>query len=347
MQNDQGGGVPHVIYYTIAIAILACAIFIYFHDAVVRIILPFKLFELKIVGFTTNQLNYLSHWAKNTPTIAVTAQDLYTLSNIIGLTLRWLSVPVALITIVLLWRFHPANKLSTTHDMNSLLQSMQTVFPETQPIVGKHLDAEEINKGLWRMASTPVEFMREHHLLKANKTIDQGLAVEVFIKQLGAVWVGEEKLSTMEKAVFGILAAYACYDRSEADKAANEISFSAQKDNLNFTLALQLFEQYKAEEKIEKIIQSHHYVYTIFSSLLESARKSGTVSTAALLWLKAQHRSLWYCLNNVGRQAVFVEAAAVRSHWLVEKALAGPVAMPMVDRAIHGLNAVFKTVEIE
>nr|WP_235603456.1 hypothetical protein [Piscirickettsia litoralis] len=81
--------------------------------------------------------------------------------------------------------------------------------------------------------------------------------------------------------------------------------------------------------------------------MLEAARQSGIVSTSIFLWLKTKDRPLWYCLNNVGRQAVFVEAAAVRSHWLIEKAIEEPIAMPMVDKAIYGLEAVFKTVEVE
>ncbi|WP_449421069.1 secretion/conjugation apparatus DotM-related subunit [Piscirickettsia litoralis] len=65
------------------------------------------------------------------------------------------------------------------------------------------------------------------------------------------------------------------------------------------------------------------------------------------LWLKPKDRSLWYCLNNVGRQAVFVEGAAIRSHWLVEKELKKSIAIPMIDKAVYGLSVVFKTVEID
>ncbi|WP_449421086.1 secretion/conjugation apparatus DotM-related subunit [Piscirickettsia litoralis] len=81
--------------------------------------------------------------------------------------------------------------------------------------------------------------------------------------------------------MFGILSAFVCYKRSEAEAAANEISSSFQKNNLNYTLALSLFENFKDKGNIKKIVSSHNYVYTVFSSLLEQARQSGTVSTAS------------------------------------------------------------------
>nr|WP_235603260.1 hypothetical protein [Piscirickettsia litoralis] len=71
------------------------------------------------------------------------------------------------------------------------------------------------------------------------------------------------------------------------------------------------------------------------------------MSTASLLWLKPQNRLLWYVLNNVGRRAVFIEGAAIRAHWLAEKALMQPIVTPMVKKATDGLELVFKTVEVE
>nr|WP_268801617.1 hypothetical protein [Piscirickettsia litoralis] len=44
---------------------------------------------------------------------------------------------------------------------------------------------------------------------------------------------------------------------------------------------------------------------------------------------------------------MFVEGAAIRSHWLVEKELKKSIAIPMIDKAVYGLSVVFKTVEID
>ncbi|WP_235603454.1 hypothetical protein [Piscirickettsia litoralis] len=142
--------------------------------------MSFKLFEIELISLATNQLNYLNQWVKQTPVAAVTAQDLYTLSKLTGLILRWLSLPIALIAVLLLCKLHPGNKLSKIHNMKTLLESMQGEFPETQPIIGKKLDEQDINEGPWRMALTPVEFMKEHNLLKSNKMINKGLASEIF-----------------------------------------------------------------------------------------------------------------------------------------------------------------------
>ncbi|WP_235602959.1 hypothetical protein [Piscirickettsia litoralis] len=199
MQNDQGGGVPHIIYYTMAIAVAACAIFIYFHSAVIGVILPFKMFEVRLINLITGQLGKVIDWAKYTPTEAITAHDLYAISLLAGSYVRWLTVPIAIILTGLLWKYHPGSNLSTKHSMLSLLQSMKDEFYETRPIIGQSLDAQNIDEGPWKMALTPLEFMKVNQLLNSSKKIDEGLAKEVFIKQLGRVWTSAEELTDIEK----------------------------------------------------------------------------------------------------------------------------------------------------
>ncbi|MGJ3493702.1 intracellular multiplication protein IcmP [Piscirickettsia salmonis] len=347
MQNNDQGGVPHIIYYIAAIAIGSCAIFIYFHDEIVGFILILKMFEVRLINLVTGQLQDVIDWSSHTPIQAVTANDLYVLSNKVGLFFCWFNIFITVILTLLLWKYHPGNKLATKHSMSTLLANMKDSFCETRPIIGKSLSKESINKGSWKMALTPLEFMKANNLLDDNKKVNEGLAKEIFINQLGKAWINKDELTEIEKATFGILAAFSCYKRQEAEKAANEISMSSQNKSLNLTLALGLFSKFSTADSVEKVIASHQYVYTVFSSLLEEARQSGIVSTALFLWLKSQDRSLWYCLNNVGRQAVFIEGAAIRSHWLAEKALGNPIEVPMIDKAISGLNDVFKTVEID
>ena len=74
------------------------------------------------------------------------------------------------------------------------------------------------------MAQTPVEFMNQHNILKGNKEIDQERANKVFIDQLGPVWRGASSLNSIERAIFGLLAAYAVYDRKSAEDAYKELA---------------------------------------------------------------------------------------------------------------------------
>nr|WP_235603259.1 hypothetical protein [Piscirickettsia litoralis] len=251
MQQNEQGGVPHVVYYTLAVVIFLCVLFIGFHDEVVQLVLSFKLFEIELTQLMTGKLDNLAIWIRKTPAEAVTGHDLYTISVAVGSVIRWFILPLALLMIILLWKLHPGNKLSTIHSMNSLLDSMKSEFPETMPIVNQRLAVQSIDEGGWRMALTPIEFMKKHQLFAGKAAINHDRAHDLFIAQLGPSWQ-EEKLTAVEKAVFGILAAFACYDRAIAEKAAREISASSQKEVLNYSLALQLFNRYKSEKIIKK-----------------------------------------------------------------------------------------------
>ncbi|WP_235603455.1 hypothetical protein [Piscirickettsia litoralis] len=66
-----------------------------------------------------------------------------------------------------------------------------------------------------------------------------------------------------EKVIFGILSAFACYDRISAERAARVVSLSARKENLNCNLALQLFEKYK-DRKIYRILYNHTIIFILF-----------------------------------------------------------------------------------
>ncbi|ODN43886.1 type IVB secretion system coupling complex protein DotM/IcmP [Piscirickettsia litoralis] len=346
MRENQGG-VPHVIYYIIVIFIIICSIYVYFHNYVVNVIFFIKLFELKIINLITENVAYLINWINNTPTEAVTVQDIYAISNITGSYIRWLAIPMSAISVLLLWKFHPTNKLSEIHDMKSLLLSMRFKFSETMPIIGKNLNKKSVSDGAWKMALTPVEFIKENRLLLENKKIDRDLAKHIFTKQLGKPWSGSSGLTTLEKAMFGILAAFACYDRASAESAMSDISMSIQEKSIDYTLSIKLYNKYYNHKNIKEIIKLNYYNYTVFSSLLQAARQSGIVSTAQFLWLKEQDRSLWYCLNNVGRQAVFIEAAGIRSHWLAESHIGGPIALPVIHKSIDGLEDAIKNIRLE
>lgn len=91
--------------------------------------------------------------------------------------------------------------------------------------------------------------------------------------------------------------------------------------------------------KLERRLAQHAFVNTGMMSLLVEAREAGRVdSFANFNWVKESDRSLWYCLDNVGRNVSFIECAGVHSHWTIEKIVGQPITHPEVSGAVEGLK---------
>lgn len=197
------------------------------------------------------------------------------------------------------------------------------------------------------MAETPIEFAKKNKLIhrdtKTTKILfDHNRAKLLFTQQLGESWPGIDKLKPYQKALFAIFAAFANYKREEAEQKMEEIAANLTPDQvksgkIKFNTDA-LLKKYQDTKVVKKILNNNAYTNTIFIELLYEARKSGIVLNSLYLWLKPIDRKLWYVLNDVGRKAVFSEAAAVQAHWLAEKKLGFPIAQPMVDEAVAALE---------
>ncbi len=78
---------------------------------------------------------------------------------------------------------------------------------------------------------------------------------------------------------------------------------------------------------------------TAMLGALKWARDNGGVlAPAQFLWLRAEDRSLWYPLNNLGRRAFHSEGAGAMAHFMAEEAAKKPLPIPRVDTCIITLN---------
>lgn len=72
--------------------------------------------------------------------------------------------------------------------------------------------------------------------------------------------------------------------------------------------------------KVAAILAQSHFVPPKLIRLLMAAQNTGIISSSDFIWLKAIDRTLFYALNDVGRQVACVEAAGIRAHVLAEDA---------------------------
>lgn len=353
--QSQGGeagdslGLVYGIGITVALILI---IFRAFHDAVISFLFNIKYYELRFISLFAPYYESLIAWIESTNLRTVTIEDLRHLSYDVGLMLRVPFIAIGLIFCAIIYYFHPDNLYRSVENMDSLREKMENKFPSTRAVLGLDLVNEPIDQGPWAMAQTPVEYAKKFKLLYRDAdtnaiVLDKQRARVVFSNQLGPLWVSVENLKPHEKALFGVFAAFANYQRDLANKALDRIALSVTQETLktgalDFSAADELIERFSNTPIIQKAIEGHAYLYTVFMDVLKAGRSTGIVANALFQWLKPIDRSLWYTLCNVGRKSVFAETAAVQAHFLAEKKLGSPIEQPMVDEAVSALDSAIK-----
>lgn len=97
--------------------------------------------------------------------------------------------------------------------------------------------------------------------------------------------------------------------------------------------------------KIERRFAKHAFINSGMMSLLVEAREAGRVdSFANFNWVKEKDRTLWYCLDTVGRNVAWVEAAGVFAHWEIEKIVGKAITHPEVTTAVDAMRKYLMTI---
>ena len=88
----------------------------------------------------------------------------------------------------------------------------------------------------------------------------------------------------------------------------------------------------------------HAYVTTALLRALQFAREEGGVlAPASFVWLRGYDRTLWYPLNNMGRQSFHPEALGAMAHFTAEKRTQRPIPMPKVEFAVDTIRDYMKS----
>jgi intracellular multiplication protein IcmP len=282
-------------------------------------------------------------------------QTLTDVSTAVGNYLRYPALMSLGFMAVVLYLCSATLKFKSVFNMNRLKTAEVVNWPEITPVVKLDLVNQDIEKGPWAMAKTPLQFIKAHGLgregMKEGRphlVLLPGNAHRVFALQLGALWTNLEKLPIHTQALFAIFAARGNRDREGSDKLLKQIAISAENsDKLNFTGTRELLNKHVSSKLVGQVVGSHAYVLTILASMLELARTDGVLASAEFLWLKPLDRRLWYTLNTVGRRTAVPEIAGAYAHWLTEKKIGRPLKVPMVDEAVKALEIALQDVIYE
>jgi intracellular multiplication protein IcmP len=350
------------LWIVVGLFLLGWLLWSFFHTQIVSFIFAVKGFEARIIGFVIPSAKELFTQMSQLPSDQVTFSELLDKSRAVGEYLRY---PVILILVVLalyIYFAHVNLQFKKVYDMKSLVESERVNWPQITPVLKLDLVKEDIDKGPWAMALTPMQFAKKYGLLQKEKKVVTALTMSaklrhqvtveirkdeahrVFVLQLGDYWQNLEALPIATKALFAVFAARINRDRDGAQKLLLQIADSAQTGKLNFSGVDPLLKKHIKNKLIPKTVHSHAYVLTVMASMLTLARNDGVLASADFLWLKPVDRRLWLMLNSVGRQTVFSEVAGAFAHWNVERVMGRPLRSPRVDEAVNGLEAAIKDI---
>ncbi len=362
-QQQQGGdNSMSVVWVMVLLFITAWIIWNAGHRHIVSSIFYFNILQAKFINFFIGDAELANeiYLMKTLDPIAVNWSELVFLTRGVGNYTRYPIVAILVFLAIYLYRSDVTLKFRRAHSMLTLRDQEQFNWPAIMPVVKKDLVEEDINKGPWAMALTPMEFARKNQLLKKDDElldnpvpgqemtagIRRGDAKRVFTLQLGPYWSGFEHCSPQVRALAAVFMARMNRDRGAAIKILESIDKSSAEGKSDYSIADSTLRKYQNVENVQKVINKHAYVLTVMASLLQASRDDGVVPSSEFLWLKPIDRRLWYVLNCVGRQTPYSEVAGPFAHWKAERAMKRKMLVPMVDEAIRALEIAIKEVKL-
>ena len=301
----------------------------------------------QFVGLPSPQSNLsaLASYIQKNIGAAMDYSDLVNVSIVVG---NYLKYPLTLLIVAgaaLLHFSGVSHRFRHTFDTKLLKNLEQENWPQITPVVKLDLVNKKLDDGPWAISLSPMRFCKKNNMIdieekngKYNVTLRRGVANRILSLQLGPRWFGAEVLPMHLKALAAIFAARINGDKKNADALLDQISASASSSHLNYSGVEELLRKNISSKKVGKIIGLHAYVTTVLASMLVGARELGVLATSEFIWLKPIDRRMWYMLNSTGRPTAVSEICGAFSHWLAEKKLGLPLAVPMIEEGVRGLE---------
>ncbi len=363
-QQQQGGGDNSMapVWIMVLLFITAFLVWKFAHQYIVSFVFYLNILQAKLVSlFVTNPNLESNVYLMQTIDPATVDWDQFVaLTRSVGNYIRYPVIILLVIAGFFLYKSNITLKFRKTHSMKTLRSQEQHNWLAIMPIVKEDLTNEDVSKGPWAMALTPIEFARKYNLLKKDDAlldnpvpgqemtagIRKGDAKRVFTLQLGPYWDGFERCPPQAYALAAVFMARMNRDRDSARTILETLDKTCTSGKPDFGVARAVLKKYQNAENVQEIIAKHAYLLTVMASLLEGSRDDGVVPTSEFLWLKPIDRRLWYMLNSIGRQTPFAEVGGSFAHWRAEKEIGRRCLVPMIDEAIKALEIAVKEVKL-
>lgn len=360
-QQQSGDNSLAPLWIILCVFLLGWLFWAFFHTQIVAFVLQIKFWESRLIAFVLPSMAQLPVSIHHLIPAQIPFPQLLDISREVGNYLRYPIIVILVALALIIYFSHINLQFKKLYNMNTLAAAERKNWPQISPVIKLDLVKEDIDKGPWAMALSPMQFAKKYKLLHEEKIISsmtmaakkhnqrtvsvkREAAHHVFVMQCGEYWQGIHYLKPATKALFAVFAARANRDRDGALKLLLQIAESTTSGRLDFSGVDALLEKHKNNKLVQRVMYSHAYVLTVMASMLELARKEGVLASADFLWLKPTDRLLWFMLNSVGRQTAFSEVSGPFAHWNVERAMGRRLMVPMVEEAVNGLEAAIKDI---
>lgn len=200
---------------------------------------------------------------------------------------------------------------------------------------------------LFAEALGPEEWVAYNQVPVPDGKLDTQAAYMAFARQLGPRWQGYKSLPPYKQVLLAAFCMKAARKRKEADDMLGRIAtcWSEEKglqlghDRSLLGDARKVLGNNKLAGGTLQKANMHAFQTTALLRALQTAREQGGVmAPAQFVWLRGHDRTLWYPLNNLGRQGFHMEALGAMAHFKAEKLTSRPIPRPKLDTAIGSLN---------
>ena len=285
------------------------------------------------------------------------------LSNALGIIntltfypIRW--VLVAICGIAALWCMFrgPQSHNRTRLGLEGLIERQSHNFPVIAPFVdfnpseqpprppGSPVPAE---LPPFAEALGPEEWLAYTGNTAKDGKVDEASATKHFQKQLISRWKGWKALKPYQQILLASFALKAARKRGDADDMLGRLALcwnikgglKLSKDRSLLSEARKVLSNKDLASGTLKMCNRHAFVTTAMLGALNYARNEGGVlAPAQFVWLRAHDRTLWYPLNNLGRESHHMEALGAMAHYKAERLTQRPIPSPKVDDAVQTIT---------
>lgn len=300
----------------------------------------------------------IKEWLESTAAIPTDKLDfslIMAMSAAALLPLKWGIIAVLLLMAAWSYFKGPGTHYIEIFNLDSFIKFQAKAFPIIAPFVkfnpsnqpprapGSPVPAE---LPLFAEALGPEEWLAYNQIPIPDGVIDEESVFKHFAKQLGPRWQGAKKLAPHKQILLAVFCLKASRKRKQADKMLDRIALCWSHDK-----GLQLNKDKKLLKEAKSILRNKELAHLVLKhcnqhawqttallrGLLTAREEGGVLAPSQFVWLRGYDRTLWYPLNNLGRQSNHMEAVGAVAHYRAEKRAQRPIPRAKVHDAVTSI----------
>lgn len=308
------------------------------------------------VTLHTGDTVVLKEWLESTAKIPAGRLNfsLYTAITAVALMpYKWFTIVV--IALIGLWALFkgPGSDYIEVFNLDGFIRFQSGAFPIIEPFVNFNPskqpprapgDPVPAELPLFAEALGPEEWLAYNQIPVKDDVLDQQSLFTQFAKQLGSRWKGVKGLAPYKQILLAAFCLKASRKRGEADEMLGRIArcwshdkgLQLSKDKTLLRDARKILRNKDLSHYTIQKCKQHGWQTTALVRALNTAREEGGVlAPGQFVWLRGHDRTLWYPLNNLGRQSFHMEAVGAMAHYRLEKRAERPIPKPKVQEAVN------------